>query len=81
MRVTVLIFAQLADEIGTDRLDLELPDRATVRDALAVLGRDHPAIAAFQGRLAVAVDESYRPPETELPDGCTVALIPPVSGG
>ena len=58
-----------------------MPDGATVHDALERLAAEHAAVAAMRGRIAVAVDERYAAPETALSDGCTVALIPPVSGG
>lgn len=81
MKCTVLLFAQLREAVGCDRLSIELPDGSTVADALDVLARKHPSIAAMRSSIAVAVDEMYRPPTFALMDGCTVALIPPVSGG
>jgi molybdopterin synthase sulfur carrier subunit len=81
MHSTVLLFAQLADATGTDLIDLELPDGSTVRDALDLLSARHEPIAAMRDRIAVAVNEQYEHPDATLPDGCTIALIPPVSGG
>lgn len=83
MRCTVLVFANLRDAIGCDRLLLELPKDATVSMMLDQLATTHPAIAQLRDRraLAVAVDEKYQPPTAPLRDGCIVALIPPVSGG
>lgn len=81
MQVKVLLFAQLADAMGQDGLSLDLPEAATVADALAELSRQHPPIADLDDRLAVAVNESYASPATPLNDGATIALIPPVSGG
>jgi len=81
MRCEVLLFAHLADAVGSKRLEIDLADGATVADALADLGRAHPSIAALADRIAVAVDERYVTPDTPLSDGRTIALIPPVSGG
>ena len=78
---TVLLFAQLADSIGERELAIELAPGATVADALTHLAARYEPIAALDGHLAVAVDEQYRPPTTPLTPGCTIALIPPVSGG
>ena len=80
MRCTVLLFAQMAEAIQADRLEIELDEGATVRDALDGLARNHEAIAAMAGCLAVAVNERYSPASTTLNNGDTIALIPPVSG-
>lgn len=81
MRCTVLLFAQLAESLGRRELSLELSEGATVDDALEALCGEHEAIGALRDRVAVAVDEAYAHGSTALADGCTVALIPPVSGG
>jgi molybdopterin converting factor subunit 1 len=81
MKCTVLLFAQLREAVGSDRISIELPNGSTVADALDALASKHPSIAALKSSIAVAVDETYRPPTFPLNDGCTIALIPPVSGG
>ncbi len=81
MQCHVLLFAQLAEAIGSDRLMIELPEGATVADALAVLSKAHEAIATTANAIAVAVNEQYCATTAVLSDGDTIALIPPVSGG
>ncbi len=81
MNCTVLLFAQLAESIGSDRLTIELTDGATIEDALQELGSQHEIIASMRDSLAVAVDDRYCKRTTTLSDGDTLALIPPVSGG
>ena len=81
MRCSVLLFAQLAEALGQREVTLELADGAVVDDALEALCREHDAVAQLRDRIAVAVDEAYADGGTALRDGCTVALIPPVSGG
>ena len=81
MKCEVLLFAQIRDAVGRDRLEIELPVGAKVRDALDALASKHEAIAKTRSQLAVAVDERYANTETVLREGCTIALIPPVSGG
>ena len=81
MQCTVLLFAQLAEAVGARQLDCDVPDGATVGDALDELSAKHPPIAAWSNELAVAVDERYAGRDAVLTPGCTVALIPPVSGG
>ena len=81
MRCEILLFAHLREAIGTDRLSIDLPEGATVQDAVEALAKQHEIIALMGSRIAAAVDEQYRPRSSPLRDGCTIALIPPVSGG
>ncbi len=81
MQCTVLLFAQLAEALNTRQLTIDLPDNSTVTDALDLLANRHEAIASMRDSIAVAVDEAYAGMETMLTNDCTIALIPPVSGG
>ena len=81
MQCTVLVFAQLAEKLGTDRFLLDLAAGSSVTVALDKLAAAHPAIAELRPVLAVAVNDCYRDTATTLNDGDTLALIPPVSGG
>ena len=72
----VRLFAVLRDRAGASEIELELPDGAVVRDALA---RMAPLIEGVPS--VMAVNHEYAHPETELHGGDEVALIPPVSGG
>jgi len=81
MTIRVLLFASLAQHVGAQELTVELPDSATVGEALQQLGRTHAAIAAMGDRLATAVNMSYVKPTHRLKPGDELALIPPVSGG
>jgi MoaE-MoaD fusion protein len=76
VRVTVRLFAMLRQRAGRDLLELELPDDATVADAL-------DAVDDLAGGLplVLAVNREYAPREQPLHAGDELALIPPVSGG
>ncbi len=76
MRVSVRLFAALRERAGRDALELELPEGARVRDALA-------AVDELAGGLplVLAVNREYADPGDELRAGDELALIPPVSGG
>ncbi len=81
MRCEVLLFANLAEAIGTDRLAIDLDEGSRVGDVLDKLAAEHDAIGQMRRVLAVAVNERYCPADAELNDGDVVALIGPVSGG
>ena len=81
MTVTVLLFAQARESAGRARLSLDLPEGSRVADALALLEREHPALASLRRHLAVAVDQRLVRPDEPLAHGAELALLPPVSGG
>ncbi len=81
MRVKVLSFAQARDAVQAAELELELPEGACVRDALAALERAHPALVPLRRVLATAVDGQLVRGEAPLRAGAELALLPPVSGG
>lgn len=78
VRVTALLFAQFRVEAGRQRVELELPDGATVRTLAERIERDLGL--RLRGALC-AVDERYADPDRPLEGGETVAFLPPVSGG
>ena len=80
-RCRILLFAHLAEALGQDTLDLDLPGHPVAADAVTSLRSAHPALAPHLDAIALALDERYVEPDAPLHEGCTLALIPPVSGG
>jgi molybdopterin converting factor subunit 1 len=82
LAVSVRLFAILRERAGTDRVEIELEQGATVADALGVLACQ-PGLEGVLDRLPVqmAVNREYARAETVLGAGDELALIPPVSGG
>ena len=70
------LFAALRERAGADEIELQLPDAASVGDALAELRGLTDGIP-----VVMAVNREYAGPEDRLQPGDEVALIPPVSGG
>jgi molybdenum cofactor biosynthesis protein MoaC/molybdopterin converting factor subunit 1 len=82
MQVELRLFAILRERAGTDRMTVELPDEATVADALAAAGQ-RPELAELIGRMPVrvALNREYVEDSAAVAAGDELALIPPVSGG
>jgi len=75
IKVKERLFAVLRERAGSDTVDLELPDGATVRDAIA-------AVAVADGLpVVMAVNREVAAADVVLGPGDELALIPPVSGG
>jgi MoaE-MoaD fusion protein len=81
MRVRVLYFGMLKDLAGKSSESLDLPEGATIGDALARLELQIPALKKALGSIAVAVNHQYAGADTKLKSDDEVALLPPVSGG
>jgi molybdopterin synthase catalytic subunit len=82
MNVRVRLFAILRERAGCGEVDLELPERATVADALRELGAVGGLADVIDSMpVAMAVNREYAQATTALRSGDELALIPPVSGG
>lgn len=76
MRVEVLFFGKLVDIAGNS---LAIDDAQSTDELLEQLRMQFPALAAE--KFIVAVDKKTIATNTPLTDNCTVALLPPFSGG
>jgi molybdopterin synthase catalytic subunit/molybdopterin converting factor small subunit len=76
VRVVIRVFAGLREQLGAGRLELHLPEDASIADVWSNLaeGEEPPG-------LLYAVNREYAERDRVLADGDEVALIPPVSGG
>ena len=81
MSVTVLLFASVAEKAGRRRIALDHLPGDTVATVRERLFGDHPQLRPFAATLMYALDEEYVRENAAVPDGSTLALIPPVSGG
>jgi molybdopterin converting factor subunit 1 len=81
MQCQVLLFSHLADVVGAKRIMLEVPAGTTVNGVLDMVCAQYPAMESHRRTLAAAIDEAYCSRDMMLHEGCTLALIPPVSGG
>jgi len=74
MKVKIKLFASLRG-YGPEEQIIELPDNATVEDAISLLKLPEKI------PLLKIVNGEHRPPEHLLKDGDDLALFPPIAGG
>ncbi len=79
MKVRVRCFATVRELLGTDELDVEVGDGATLQQLKEQLAEGAPDLLRLP--LAHAVNQAYCQPDHVLADGDEVAFIPPISGG
>jgi molybdopterin synthase sulfur carrier subunit len=77
MTVNILIFGQLADIIGTNKLNLrDIADTGTLK---VYLQEKYPALSDLP--YLIAVDKEVVSVNTIIKDNSEVALLPPYAGG
>ena len=81
LTVNVRFSAALAQSAGTPRLQMALPEGATVGDLLDQLATAQPHLAARIPHLVVAVGGSHAGRDEPLRDGQEVVLVMPAAGG
>ncbi len=81
MRLQVLYFAVFRERLARDTEAIELPDGATVADAIAALEALHPIVLQLRGHYRIAVNQAMADGTAALADGDELVLIPPVAGG
>jgi molybdopterin converting factor subunit 1 len=80
VEVTVKLFAGIREVTGTSEMRRTCAVGATVSELWQQFQSEYPGLQRH-GRIALAVNQEYVAPDTELHDGDEVAFIPPVSGG
>jgi molybdopterin synthase catalytic subunit len=82
MKITVQLYASLAEAAGTRQVELrDLPEAATANDVGVALFALFPSLEALRESIIYAVNAEYVQADFPVHAGDDVALIPPVSGG
>ncbi|MBT2613913.1 molybdopterin converting factor subunit 1 [Bacillus sp. ISL-4] len=76
--ITVLFFAGIREEIGVDRLQIDIQN-ITVQQLKQYLQTEYQLSTLHQ--VMSAVNESFVTDDEVIKDQDTIAFIPPVSGG
>jgi sulfur-carrier protein len=77
MKVNIILFGQLTDIAGAESFVIE--DSIDTDSLVIALQKKYPAL--INAKYLIAVDKKVIQTNTLLPDNCTVALLPPFSGG
>jgi molybdopterin converting factor subunit 1 len=80
VRISVRLFAGLRERAGSDRVEVELPDGASVADLLEAMAGT-PVGELAPRSCIVALNREYAAADAVVGAGDEVALVPPVSGG
>lgn len=82
MKVQVVFYGGLKQEVGAKREMLDLPyESLPVRELVGVLAERYPALAPRLNTVAYVVRDEIVGPDYLLRDGDEAGVLPPVSGG
>lgn len=80
MELKVILFGIAKDIVGNSKLNLKLPEGASVKALKDHLIVDYPEMGKLKS-IAFAVDTDYVDDNYQLRDNEEIVIIPPVSGG
>jgi molybdopterin converting factor subunit 1 len=81
VKVKVLLFARLREIVGSDAMELDVTEGATLGELWNRLQESFPSLLAFAHPPLMAVNQEYASPDRALEGEDEVAFFPPVSGG
>jgi molybdopterin synthase sulfur carrier subunit len=85
VKVKLLFFAGLREQLGTSGEEIELPVGVTtlagVREHLKSRGGDYERVFAGKALVRMAVNQEMAQPGATVKAGDEVAFFPPVTGG
>lgn len=81
MRIEVLLLGGLRAPVGAARVEVAVPEPATVADVRRAVAAAYPALAGLLRVVTVAVDLEVRGDDHPVGPTSEVALLPPVAGG
>jgi len=76
MQIKIIIFGQLCEVLGENLIMDNIVDKESLQQALQ---QKFPELANY--KYVMAVDKKQVTANTVLSEDCTVALLPPFSGG
>ena len=81
MKITLVFYAILQEEISDEPLLLEIRSGSTAGDIIKMLSEQYPSVADILKVTRLAHEDEYVDKLSILSDGEEYCLIPPVSGG
>lgn len=81
MRIHVLLFAAFREAVGSSRLELDVPEGATVRQVFSLLESTHPRLSALLPYTTYARNRQVVDGDTPVCAGDEIVFLQPASGG
>ena len=81
VKITVRLFAVARDLAGSNAVEIEVEENATISDLRAALIEAVPALSDIAEHMMFSVNSEYAGDHTTITADSDIGCIPPVSGG
>ena len=81
MRVAFLLWGQIRVSAGASRVEMDLPEEATLDAALDAFFALHRGLDPHRSSARAAIGSEYAAGDRRMRPGDEISLIPPVQGG
>jgi molybdopterin converting factor small subunit len=81
MHIIVYFLASLRETAGISHCTLDLPDGASLKQAVDRLLARYPALEGHQASWHFAINQTYADMDTPLRPGDTISIFPYIAGG
>ena len=81
MRVSVQFFSRLRDLVGSSQMEIEVPEKTTVADLLALVYSRTPTLRDWDKSILVARGVEFVGRDYILESNDDISVMPPVQGG
>ena len=81
MKITVELFAGMAEGVGANQIEIELESPASCPLLRRRIETEYPQTTSLLSVSRIAINGRYASEEELLTEKDTIAILPPVSGG
>lgn len=81
MKLKVRLFARARDLAGSEHIELELTEPATVADVRQALAKQYSSLEPIAPSLLIAIGTEYADNQAAVDPNTELVCFPPVSGG
>jgi molybdopterin converting factor small subunit len=79
--ITVNLFYHLKDKAGTNKVVLDIPDTATVKELKRLLITKFPALESHLDNILILINQKIALDEDIIPKESQVSFLTPIGGG
>lgn len=80
-RITVNLYYHLKDKVGTNLINLELPENSTIKELKMILIHDYPALQSQLDNIMTLINQKIAVDEDRIPQNARVSFLTPIGGG
>jgi molybdopterin converting factor small subunit len=79
--ITVNLYYHLKDKVGTNQINLEIPENSTIKDLKILLINNYPALQSQLDNIMMLINQKIVLDEDKIPQNAQVSFLTPIGGG